>query len=557
MSHLPRTPAALALMLFTACGQGTDSPAPTRVTSGGSAGHSGNGGVSAGGATNGAGKGGHADLGGGGSVASGAVGGSSRAGGGAGGANATIGGASSVRAGAGSGGTGGSDQSGGEGGTAGQLDGAGQGGAGGIAAGSSGNGGSGGATTCTITAQATQSATVPTVETVTWTTTQTGVESAEIDFGPAATGPSMVAPVDLTAAGYATVLVGMKPSSSYVYRIKSTSAAGTCTSQDYPVATGALSGAPTLSVTISDAAHHDRGFIVASSGLNGTSGYIIDPDGTVVWLAPSGAVPGQPSRVHLSWDAKRFIAMSLNVQNTGTGQIHSVALDGSDAKTLSDVAASHHDFTAIPGGIATLLWNTSVPDAPCSLVELPDGGSAKTIVADMAMIYTSSSFHTNAVHYCPSDDSYTLGDRNPNLFAKVSRTGQLVWQLGGSSPKDASKLFSGVTNWQVNHGHHLRSDGTFVFFNNGTAGASAALVYRLDAQTMTATYVTKFSGVNSMVLGDAQALPNGNFLITGSTSGTIEEVTAAGSVVMKITAPSGQQFGYSEFRESLYGPPPY
>jgi len=26
---------------------------------------------------------------------------------------------------------------------------------------------------------------------------------------------------------------------------------------------------------------------------------------------------------------------------------------------------------------------------------------------------------------------------------------------------------------------------------------------------------------------------------------------------MKITAPSGSQFGYSEFRESLYGPPPY
>jgi hypothetical protein len=26
---------------------------------------------------------------------------------------------------------------------------------------------------------------------------------------------------------------------------------------------------------------------------------------------------------------------------------------------------------------------------------------------------------------------------------------------------------------------------------------------------------------------------------------------------MTIKAPSGQQFGYSEFRTSLYGPPPY
>ena len=30
-----------------------------------------------------------------------------------------------------------------------------------------------------------------------------------------------------------------------------------------------------------------------------------------------------------------------------------------------------------------------------------------------------------------------------------------------------------------------------------------------------------------------------------------------GSLVMTIKAPSGQSFGYSEFRESLYGQPPY
>ncbi len=42
--------------------------------------------------------------------------------------------------------------------------------------------------------------------------------------------------------------------------------------------------------------------------------------------------------------------------------------------------------------------------------------------------------------------------------------------------------------------------------------------------------------------------------MTFSTSGQIHEIDRAGKLVMKLTASS---YGYSEFRESLYGPPPY
>jgi hypothetical protein len=54
------------------------------------------------------------------------------------------------------------------------------------------------------------------------------------------------------------------------------------------------------------------------------------------------------------------------------------------------------------------------------------------------------------------------------------------------------------------------------------------------------------------VLGDVQRLPNGNTLITYSTSGIIEEVTSSGDLVQTISANS---FGYTSFRETLYGPP--
>ncbi|HSS39793.1 MAG TPA: arylsulfotransferase family protein, partial [Polyangia bacterium] len=424
---------------------------------------------------------------------------------------------------------------------------AGRSGAGGTPPGSGGGGDSPGATPCTITAQSTQSTAIPTVFTVTWSSTLSAMTAAEIDFGPAASGPAMVAPVDLTQPSYKTVLVGMKPTTSYVYRIVARSAAGTCTSQDFTIMTGTLANAPKPTITIASAAQHDKGFIVTSTGINGTSAYVIDPDGDVVWVAPSG-VPSQPSRVHLSWDATKIYEMALNVMNTSAGKIVIQPLDGSAATSLSGVAASHHDLTAIPGGMATPMWNSSGMDAPCSIVELTESGAKTTVIADVGTVYTSNTFHTNSIHYYARDNSYTIGDRNPNLYVKVSRTGQLIWQFGGSSPKDATKNFSGVTAWQVNHGHHLTADGTFVFFNNN---ANEMWNYKLDTSTMKATQVMHYtaSGAASNVLGDAQVLPNGNILVTFSTGGQMHEITPAGTLVAKYTAPTGQQFGYAEFRE--------
>jgi Arylsulfotransferase (ASST) len=489
---------------------------------------------------------------------SGGTGGSSSTGGsnGGGGAIGTGGATGGFMGSGGATGAGGSSATGGSTGAAGAR---GTGGAGGrLGSGGSGSGGSGtagssGSTSCTITAQTTMSTAIPTVAVVTWSTTLTGLTKAEIDFGPSSTGPSQyVAPVDLTQPSYRTLLLGMKGSTGYVFHIVATSSAGSCTSQDYTLTTGAVaSNLPKQTATISDAAAHDHGFIVTSSGLSGSSAYILDADGSVVWWATA---PTSPSRVHMSWDGNSMYMMSLNVMNNNSGKIETVNMDGTGLTTVSGMTTSHHDLTAIPGGFATLLWNKSGTDAPCSLVEHQDSsGTNTTIVADMGTLYNSSTFHTNAIHYYPTDDSYTVGDRNPDLYVKLSRAGALIWQFGGKNPKDPSKFFSGVPTWSINHGHQLLTDGTFLFFNNG---ANEAWEYQLDTSNMTATSNWHYtaSGATSQVLGDVQRLPNGNILVTFSTSGQIHEVDPSGKLVAKFT---GGSYGYSEFRESLYGPPPY
>jgi hypothetical protein len=418
--------------------------------------------------------------------------------------------------------------------------------------GATGNAGSTGSTSCTITATSSFSTAIPTVAAVTWTTTLATLTKAEIDFAPASGGTTLVAPVDLTQASYRTLLLGMKPSTSYAYKIVATNASGSCTSNSYTIMTGALpSSAPKVTATIMNATAHDKGFIVTSTGLTGNTTFIIDPDGAVVWSATG---PSMPSRSHMSWDGNHMYMMALNVMNTNAGNIQSVAMDGTGNTALSGVTTSHHDLTAIPGGFATMLWNKSGTDAPCSLVERADAtGTFTTVVADMSTVYTSNTFHSNAVHYYPSDNTYTVGDRNPSLYVKLSRTGSLIWQFGGSNPKDQSKFFSGVPTWSVNHGHQLLADGTFVFFNNTP---NEAWVYKLNTTNMTASKTLTYtaSGATSTVLGDVQQLPNGNYLVTFSTSGQIHEISPSGALVAKFTSTA---FGYSEFRESLYGQPPY
>jgi len=426
-----------------------------------------------------------------------------------------------------------------------------------------GGAGSGAMTPCTVTPTTTQSAVIPTVHTLTFTTTLTELTSAEVDFAAAAGGATMVAPVDLSQPDHKTILVGMKPNTNYVYRIKLSGAAGTCVSGDYVLTTGGLGGVPELTVTLTDPSHHDRGFLLVTSGLagEGDGAYIIDPDGTVVWVPPDGAITFTTGRAHLSWNAARLTAMDVNYPKDNFGFIVSMAMDGTDVKSLSGVSAVHHDFVAIPGGIATLVWttpNSGTSEGPSSVVEFLDSGESRTVVADTTTVLGAAATHTNSIHYYDSDHSYTLGDPKANAYAKVDRDGQLVWRFGGESPQDTSKAFAGVTPWQVNHGHHLTADGTFAFFNNTTStAASNVFVYQLDTQNMQATPTASFTLPQSPEFGDVQRLPNGNFLLTASNAGVIEEVTPAGAVVMTIDAPPSLAFGYTEFRESLYGPPPY
>jgi hypothetical protein len=392
---------------------------------------------------------------------------------------------------------------------------------------------------------------VPTVGIVSFSVSGlSDISSAQIDFYPVSGGRTLTAPVDLTSEGYRTLLLGMKGATRYAYRIAVTGSTGTCTSPEYTITTGPVpADVKPMSVTFQNAGARAQGFIVASTGFafNGPIQreqhyvYIVDTDGDPVWWA---IVPDYSTSARMSFDAREVY---VNLR----GALWSVRLEDAVARDLE--LASHHDVTALPdGGLATFDGE--------SLIEREADGTVITVVPNVAALYGSATeAHLNALHYYAWDDSYTVSALFGNLFLKITRQGELVWQLGGIPPADPSKHFAPAQLIAGgNHGHQLMPDGTFVFFNNYGAGCglrSGVLGFELDPRTRFANALFAYGLAHlSEHLGDVQRLPNGNYLMTSSERGQFVEFTPAGEVVARLET---DEVGYVEFRESLYGPPLY
>jgi hypothetical protein len=431
--------------------------------------------------------------------------------------------------------------------------------------------------TCAIDVTPGTSSAMATVGTVDWSTSA-NVISAQIVYTLNNAGSSILnkggtAPVDLTKSKYHTLLLGLKQSSTYTAHVEAMlSDNSTCKSSDFTVTTQSLTGAPGVTRTAIDVKAQAKGFIVTTNGgITGNGpAFIIDADGAVVWASPD-APPGC-SRARMDYEGANMWMMSLNVSNSG-GEMRTMSMDGVTVqKNVSGLSKAHHDFTVLKGGIvATMAWNATSTgtDPESDLFERAPDGTIRTAFHIGSNLYAggpsavgtgTNTYHCNSISYHPSDDSYTIGDRNPNLYVKASRSGALAWQFGGScSGAKAAKCVEG--SWQVNHGHQLLDNGNFVLFNNGPFGSTAAShVFEYSLSTsddMSATLVEDFVPSNSYhsdALGDVQRLPNGNTLITYSSNGVILELDSSWKVVQSLSV-AGGSIGYADWRETLYGAP--
>jgi len=392
---------------------------------------------------------------------------------------------------------------------------------------------------------------IGTVAIVKWDIELAHLESAEIQFG-LDTSYGLVAPVDLAAKNYRTLLLGMKPSRDYHARVVVHGDDKVCTSDDFVVTTGPVkNGLPPVTVTTLDKSRAAGGYLVSSMLSKGPA-FIIDADGEYVWWSAAVGL----GRSQMSWDGKTMWYGNINVQGGG-GFIASVPMDGVGIVTHREFGDPHHDFTVLPDGTVGYIEHDG---SGCDRImeRWPDESIHEIVNVHDAHGGTdggTNKCHTNSIHYHPGDDSYTFSDLNQNAYTKVKRTGEVDWVLGG----DTSYFTGDGAIWERQHGHDLIAPDRLLFFNNGKTGTPATAVeVKLDFDTMTASRVWEYpgSGNESVIYGDVQRLDNGNTLVTYSIAGIVEEVAPDGTLVESTTFGLGGAIGYTVKRASLYGPPP-
>ncbi len=377
-----------------------------------------------------------------------------------------------------------------------------------------------------------------TVGIVTWSIASITASSAHIEFG-LDTSYGMQAPVDLSEADFRTLLLGMKPASTYHFRIVASDGVTSYASDDYTIDTGAPTNAASIgSFNVAQETGRAKGFIVLSywSGTGASVAFILDADGDIVW-AYDFAMNGGIARARMSYSGHDMWAISAS--NNGES-LRRVGMDGLDMQVYDSTTGSH-DIAAVSGDLMAYL-DYSVG---CNNInEIDPSGMTK-------LVFTASNTfgqmcHGNALRYSEAEDMYTYSEVGTDVV-QVDRSGTVQWSL--------ADVAGGVSTWGgVNHGHHLLADSILIFANAGGEGnASAMIEYDLSGNE-----IDRYdSGDRSQNLGDVQRLPNGNTLIDFSNDGIVHEIDAEGNLLVEITgAGSMNRFGYATWRPTLYGPSP-
>jgi len=420
---------------------------------------------------------------------------------------------------------------------------------------------------------------IPTVVTVRWAPEHPGAGEMRVEFGTGPTLDRQQAAILAEDGSCAATLIGLKPSTSYRLRVVEVDGGTTYASDRRTVETGpAPAGLPGLSVETSPGRTPTGGFLVTSLLSTPSWAVILDGDGETVWWHTPGDdwersfIP----RAHLSHDGGHVLyeasASALTGEDdevVGERMLVRVSLDGSQVDTVP-LEGCHHDFVELPDGtIAALVSDTREVEGESvegdRIVELDWTGAERgswsvwdhleydpaDITADDDPGWT----HANALDHDPVDDRYTLSLRNLDAILHVDRTsGEVLWQLGGVR-SDFDAALNVLPLFQRQH-QFERLDGSILVFDNGTVDdlRSRVVEYALDEGAMAAqrTWIhVDDPPLFSIGFGDVSRLPDDRTLITWSSPGQIDEVTADGTLVWRLNAAMGAGFGYTTWTASL------
>jgi hypothetical protein len=373
--------------------------------------------------------------------------------------------------------------------------------------------------------------------------------------------------------GYRTWLLGMKPDTTYYFEIAVNSGNDTLTSEVQEVTTGPIdNGMPSWDIqTQNESALY--GAFTINCYLDAGIAFILDKDGEYVWWYQLPDATDECSHARMSFDGKYMWAGNFS-NVTPDGALSRVTMDGLEEDVYTDPALQgrHHDFAILPNGNILMHVQAngggygedgngdmfSGGEGPDIIQEFdPETGQITDIYHendDFAPQIEESGAHTNYLTYVPHLNAISFSLRHTSTIALISYPeGELIDYFGGPN------VGYGI-EWNAQHGHHFLSNGHLLIFNNdgpvGSTFGSSSYVLEFDINNNPGTQVFEYnSGNTTTAFGDAHRLPNGNTFITYSMSGLTHEIDANGTLLRSMTV-NNESIGYSNYRKSLYGPPP-
>lgn len=391
---------------------------------------------------------------------------------------------------------------------------------------------------------------IATVAAVEWSVDKGTISEARIEFGLDTTY-GLTAPVDLEEPNLRTLLLGMKPSKTYNYRIVATVDGEACTSANRTVTTGEVSPALTQpEITSAAPDKHYGGYMYSTKWGNTNDGpaWIMDKDNEYVWWYVDPMID-DVFRTRMSIDGK-YMWMRNTAQTAGTGALLRVTMDGLQEERWEDeVAMSTHDFAVMADGrLGLILWDSDAGQRCAEIAIFDPADGSVTPIFNASQAHGATNCHVNNIQYYAEDDTFTFSDYESDCFIKITSAGELVWVLNGETSD-----FTG-TSWSRQHGLQYLSDTHLVIFSNGDfGGATKIFELQLDLTTMTAETLWSYEdGPSTSFGGDVQRLPNGNTLIAFSSALEIREVDPEGQLVQQLVWPEGHSIGYTTVQDSMY-----
>lgn len=431
---------------------------------------------------------------------------------------------------------------------------------------------------------------VPTVATVTWRTDSPGtswvsfgLDAAEERSTPQATTPTTEHSV--TVLG----LAAGRPHSLIAYtELEDGRVVNSAVQTVAPHV--APAEVPTTQVSEIDETRWAGDGYILTSYLQANNSFIviIDRRGNHVWYREAAAnltittsAPGRDgaSLVYAQYD---------RAQKEDEGGLIRQAITGGPYQSVTRTYTAHHAFAELPDSqmawLGLDLYDHEVDDVTSyialdAIYETAEGDSSEDgyqtdflwhehgvpqptcehFFADAYGTGARDWTHGNSLMYDEYDDAFYLMSKNVDTILKIDRaTGVVIWTMGGL---DSDFTIVGEESDWWSHAHmSYMGDGQFTLFDNRYHSDDGEMVsrashYTFDEATMTVQRVWTYQDPNDNfieLLGDVRILPNGNYLVSWTSIGIINEITPDGDVVWSFGTQIGSAVGRVHYLADLY-----